>query len=74
MIAQEKRRTHMETLMHCRSCGEDSNRADWEAARACCAHCGETSGGTISRGLEALVALRRRLELELVWRPVTSHA
>jgi len=64
----------METIVQCKSCGEDSNRADWEAAGACCAHCGETTGGTISRGLDALVALRRRLELELVLRPVTSHA
>jgi hypothetical protein len=64
----------METLMHCRSCGEDTNRADWEAAGACCAHCGENTGGTISRGMDALASLRRRLELELVWRPVTGHA
>jgi hypothetical protein len=64
----------METLMHCRSCGEDTNRADWEAAGACCTHCGEITGGTISRGLDALASLRRRLELELVLRPVTSHA
>jgi hypothetical protein len=64
----------METLVQCKSCGEDSNRPDWEAAGACCAHCGETTARTISRGLDALVALRRRLELELVWRPVASHA
>lgn len=73
-MAQEKRRSQMETLMHCRSCGEDTNRADWEAAGACCTHCGEITGGTISRGLDALASLRRRLELELVLRPVTSHA
>jgi hypothetical protein len=64
----------METLVQCRSCGEDTNPADWEAADSCCAHCGETTGGTIHRGLDALASLRRRLELELVWRPVTSHA
>ena len=44
----------METLVQCRSCGEDNNRADWEAAGSCCAHCGETTGGTIGRGLDAL--------------------
>lgn len=64
----------METLVQCRSCGEDTNRADWEATGACCAHCGEKTGGTFSRGREALASLRRRLELELVWRPGTSHA
>lgn len=31
----------METLVQCRSCGEDTNRADWEAVGSCCAHCGE---------------------------------
>jgi hypothetical protein len=64
----------METLVQCRSCGEDTNRADWEAAGSACAHCGEITGGTIHRGLDALASLRRRLELELVWRPVTNHA
>ena len=63
----------METLVHCRNCGEDANRADWEAARWCCTHCGETVG-TMSRGLEALAALRERMELELAWRPVPGHA
>ena len=63
----------METLVHCRSCGEDSNRADWEAARRCCVHCGEASG-TMARGREALMALRERMELELAWRPVAGHA
>ncbi|MCX6934960.1 MAG: hypothetical protein NTZ01_01995 [Verrucomicrobia bacterium] len=64
----------METLMHCRSCGEDTNLADWEATGARCCHCGETTEGNLRRGLDALASLRRRLELELVWRPVTSHA
>ena len=64
----------METLMHCRSCGEDTNRADWEASGACCGHCGESTEGNLRRGLEALASLRRRLELDLVWRPGTSHA
>jgi ribosomal protein L37E len=63
----------METLVHCRTCGEDSNRADWEAARRCCAHCGEAAS-PMARGLDALAALRERLELELAWRPVNSHA
>lgn len=63
----------METLVHCRNCGEDTNRADWEAARRCCAHCGETAGA-VARGLDALATLRERLELELAWRPVTGHA
>ena len=63
----------MESLIQCRACGEDTNRADWEAARACCAHCGENTGGTLSRGLDALASLRHRLELELVWRPELSH-
>ncbi len=63
----------METLVHCRSCGEDSNRADWEAARSCCAHCGAPAGA-VARGLDALAALRERMELELAWRPVPSHA
>ena len=63
----------METLVHCRSCGEDTNRPDWEAARGCCAHCGESSGA-VHRGLGALAALRERLELELAWRPEGSHA
>ncbi len=63
----------METIIHCRNCGEDANRADWEAAQGCCTHCGEPSG-TIARGRDALAALRERLELELVWRPVTRHA
>ena len=62
----------METLVHCRNCGEDTNRADWEAARRSCAHCGEPVG-TLSRGLEALAALRDRMELELAWRPVVGH-
>ncbi|NBR46385.1 MAG: hypothetical protein EBT68_04630 [Verrucomicrobia bacterium] len=63
----------METLVHCRSCGEDTNRPDWEAARGCCAHCGEPSGAVL-RGWGALAALRERLELELAWRPEGSHA
>ena len=50
----------METIVHCRNCGEDTNRADWEAARRCCAHCGEATGA-VARGLDALVALRERL-------------
>ena len=64
----------METLVQCRSCGEDTNRADWEATGSRCAHCGENTGGSFSRGLDALASMRRRLELELVWRPVASHA
>ena len=64
----------METLLHCHHCGEDTNRADWEAAHECCAHCGEATGGMLSRGLGRLAALRTRLELELAWRPVNSHA
>jgi len=63
----------METWVHCRRCGEDTNRADWEAGRGCCAHCGEATGA-MGRGLEALTALRERLELELVWRPGVGHA
>jgi len=63
----------METLVHCRNCGEDTNRADWEAAQNRCAHCGETAGA-VARSLDALAALRERLELELAWRPVTGHA
>ena len=63
----------METIVHCRSCGEDTNRADWEAARRCCVHCGEASGA-VARGLDALAALRERMELELAWRPVAGHA
>jgi len=63
----------METIVHCRSCGEDTNRADWEAARCCCAHCGE-SAGAVARGLDALASLRQRMELELAWRPVPGHA
>ena len=68
-----KKEVRMETLVHCRHCGEDSNRADWEAERRCCMHCGEPAG-TMARGLEALAALRERMELELVWRPVHGHA
>ena len=63
----------METLVHCRNCGEDSNRADWEAARQCCVHCGEAPGA-MARGLDALATLRARMELELAWRPVVGHA
>ena len=63
----------METMVHCRSCGEDTNRADWEAVRRCCPHCGEPTGA-MARGLDALVALRERMELELAWRPVAGHA
>lgn len=63
----------METLIHCRNCGEDSNQADWEAARRCCTHCGEATG-SLARGLEALAWLRSRMELELAWRPEGSHA
>ena len=63
----------METIIHCRSCGEDTNRADWEAARRCCAHCGEATGA-MARGLDALASLRERMELELAWRPVAGHA
>ena len=63
----------METLVHCRNCGEDTNRADFEAARGCCPHCGETAG-PVARGLDALAALRARMELELAWRPVPGHA
>ena len=63
----------METIVHCRSCGEDTNRADWEAARRCCVHCGEAAG-TMARSLDALAALRERMELELAWRPVAGHA
>jgi len=63
----------METLVHCRNCGEDTNRADWEAARRCCVHCGEAAGA-VARGLDALAALRERMELELAWRPVAGHA
>ena len=63
----------METIVHCRSCGEDTNRADWEAARKCCAHCGESTG-VVARGWDALALLRERMELELAWRPVTGHA
>ena len=55
----------MESLIQCRACGEDTNRADWEAARSCCAHCGENTGGTLIRGLDALASLRHRLELTL---------
>jgi len=64
---------HMETLVHCRKCGEDANRADYEAARRCCPHCGEPSS-PVARGLDALTALRERMELELAWRPVPGHA
>ncbi|NCY21419.1 hypothetical protein EBX31_05625 [bacterium] len=64
----------METLVQCESCGEDSNRADWEAAGGDCVHCGETAIGNAGQRISALTALRRRLELELVWRPVVSHA
>jgi len=63
----------METIVHCRNCGEDTNRADWEAARCCCTHCGE-SAGAVARGLDALASLRQRMELELAWRPVAGHA
>jgi ribosomal protein L37E len=63
----------METIVHCRSCGEDTNRADWEAARKCCANCGESTG-VVARGWDALALLRERMELELAWRPVTGHA
>lgn len=63
----------METIVHCRTCGEDSNRPDWEAARQCCAHCG-AAPGAMARGLDALANLRERLELELAWRPVPGHA
>ena len=63
----------METIIHCRSCGEDTNRADWEATRRCCAHCGEAAGA-VARGLDALASLRERMELELAWRPVAGHA
>ena len=63
----------METIVHCRSCGEDTNRPDWEAARRCCAHCGEPIG-PVARGWEALANLRERMELELAWRPVAGHA
>ena len=68
-----QKEARMETLVHCRNCGEDTNRADWEAARRCCVHCGE-SAGAVARGLDALAALRERLELELAWRPVAGHA
>jgi ribosomal protein L37E len=64
----------METIMQCRACGEDTNRADWEAAQECCAHCGEATEGIVRRGLGRLSSLRQRLELELVWRPVARHA
>jgi len=63
----------METIVHCRNCGEDTNRPDWEAARKCCLHCGEPAGA-VARGLDALAALRERMELELAWRPVGHHA
>ena len=63
----------METIIHCRICGEDTNRPDWEAARRCCVHCGEATGA-VARGLDALAALRERMELELAWRPVPGHA
>jgi len=63
----------METLVHCRHCGEDTNRPDWEAARRACVHCGEATG-TMARSLDALAALRERMELELAWRPVAGHA
>jgi len=64
----------METIMQCKACGEDTNRADWEAARKCCAHCGEPTEDIVSRGWGRLASLRSRLELELVWRPVAHHA
>jgi len=64
----------METIMQCRSCGEDTNRADWEAARECCAHCGEPTERVWSRGWQQLASLRSRLELELVWKPELRHA
>lgn len=64
----------METIIQCQGCGEDTNSADWEATSACCAHCGEPTEGIMSRGLGRLASLRRRLELEQVWRPVTCHA
>jgi ribosomal protein L37E len=64
----------METIMQCRSCGEDANRADWEAARDCCPHCGEPSKRVVRSGLESLSFIRQRLELELVWRPAVGHA
>jgi len=64
----------METIIQCRNCGEDTNRADWEASHANCIHCGEATEGVIRRGLGSLAALRTRLELELVWRPVSTHA
>jgi hypothetical protein len=73
-MRQEKRRIDMETLVQCESCGEDSNRADWEAAGGDCVHCGETAVRNSVGRLGPLSALRRRLELELVWRPVASHA
>jgi len=68
-----QKEARMETLVHCRNCGEDSNRADWEAARQCCVHCGEAPGA-MARGLDALATLRARMELELAWRPVVGHA
>jgi len=70
----KKKGETMETIMQCRACGEDTNRADWEAAQECCAHCGEATEGIVWRGLGRLSSLRQRLELELVWRPVARHA
>ena len=64
----------METIMQCRTCGEDTNRADWEAARECCAHCGEPMENYAIRGWGRLASLRSRLELDLVWKQGVQHA
>ncbi|NCW27647.1 MAG: hypothetical protein EBV83_05035 [Verrucomicrobia bacterium] len=64
----------METIMQCKACGEDNNRADWEAARECCAHCGEPAEKPLNRGWGRLASLRSRLELDLLWRPEVRHA
>lgn len=64
----------METIVQCRACGEDANRADWEASRGCCAHCGEPADHRFRYGWERLASLRSRLELEQIWRPGVCHA
>lgn len=57
----------MDTLIHCTTCGEDMNHADWEANASCCTACGEDvahpSWERKQYELRPLARVRRRIQL-----------
>lgn len=55
----------MNTMIHCPTCSEEMNHADWEANNGCCYHCGSPihSPEDWIQQRRSLGALRSRLDL-----------